>query len=423
MTQFLIVGASAGAIGAVEGIRSLNPAGEITVVSEENLAPYSRPSISEYLDGRVSEESLFFGQLDFWAKNNVKTILGRRATELDLNSKKLQLDNGESLSFDKLLLTTGAKPIVPKMGGIEKDGFCTFSNVADINKILQKVPQASQSIVIGGGLIGVAAAEALSNVGSQVTIVELRGWLLNLLLDREAARIVETTMQSRGVRVITGQSVQEVVGETGNASKVGGVVLSGGERLLCSLVVAAIGVIPRTELAVQAGIKVNRGIVVNRYMETSVPDIYACGDVAEAYDSLNGTNQVLALWPLARLGGRVAGLNMAGDHVEYPGGFSMSALRYFDIPIVSVGATVQENKENEVLRKAKAKHYKKIVLRNGEVIGFTLVGDISSAGVLNNLLKTKANVSKFKTKLLDDNFGFMHLPEPLRQRTIMEAWA
>ncbi|MFH0897517.1 MAG: FAD-dependent oxidoreductase, partial [Candidatus Bathyarchaeota archaeon] len=230
MTQYLIVGASAGAIGAVEGIRSLNPKGEITVLSEETLAPYSRPSISEYLDGRVSEESLRFGQSNFWEQNGVQTILGRKAIALDIETKKVQLDNGQSLSFDKLLLATGAKPIIPKIGGIDKDGFCTFSNVADVQRIVAKLPKTDQSVVIGGGLIGVAAAEALSNLGIEVTIVELRGWLLNILLDREAARIIESAIRSRGVRVVTGQSIQEVVGEDCNYSKVGGVVLSGGER-------------------------------------------------------------------------------------------------------------------------------------------------------------------------------------------------
>ncbi len=423
MTKFLIVGASAGAIGAVEGIRSLNPNGEVTVVSEETLVPYSRPSISEYLDGRVSAGSLRFGQPDFWERNNVRTVLGRKAVNLDIKTKSVKLDNGESLSFDKLLLSTGAKPIVPKMSGLDKDGFYTFSNISDVHRIMAKLSQINQTVVIGGGLIGVAAAEALSNLGLEVMIVELRGWLLNLLLDREAARIIESAMQSRGVKVVTGQSVQEVVGEVGDNSKVGGVILSSGEHFACGLVVAAIGVIPRTELAVQAGLKVNRGIVVNRFMETSAVDIYACGDVAEAYDYLNGKNQVLALWPLARLEGKVAGLNMAGDRVEYRGGVSMSALRYFDIPIVSVGATVQENKDYEVLLKTKERFYKKIILQNGEVIGFTLVGDINSAGLLNNLLRTRAKVSQFKGKLLDENFSFTHLPESIRLRTTMEVWA
>jgi len=424
MAHYVIVGASAGAVGAVEGIRTLDPSGEVTVISEEAMAPYSRPSISEYLDGRVDESSLRFGLSDFWAENNAKTILGRRVNTLTLQDRKLQLDDGQSIGFDKLLLASGAKPIIPRMGGTDKDGFCTFSSIADVSKIKQKLPAASKSVVIGGGLIGIAAAEALANLGIDVTVVELRGWLLNLVLDREAAKIVESTMHRRGVNIVTGQSVQEIIGREDDGSKVGCVLLSSGEHVACDLVVAAIGVTPRTELAVQAGLKVNRGIVVNRFMETSAPDVYACGDVAEAYDYSKDANQVLALWPLARLGGKVAGMNMAGGRVEYPGGVAMSALRYFDIPIISVGTVlVDDSNGYEVLLSSTGDVYKKVVLRSGEIVGFTLVGSIGSAGLLNNLMRSKTDVSKFKDKLLDEAFSFAHLPEALRRKTLMEVWA
>lgn len=423
MTRYVIVGGSAGAIGAVEGIRKLDPTGEIAVVTEEPIAPYSRPAIGEHLDGRVDLESLRFGSPDFWKEYSVQALLGKRSTAIDFGDKTVKLDDGQVLGFDKLLLATGNRPFIPKMDGMDREGFCTFTGLNDVQKIREELPRTKRAVVIGGGLIGVEAAEALVNLGVDVTVVELRGWLLNLLLDREAAGIVELAMVSRGVKLVTGQSVKEILGREGNHRRVGGVVLSGGGYMECDLVVSAVGVIPRTELAVQAGLKVNRGILVDRFMQTSDSSVYACGDVAEAYELVGGGRRVFAIWSLARLGGRVAGENMAGGKVEYPGGVAMSALRYFGVPIVSVGLDAQETtKEFEVLIKRTGGSYRKIVLRDNRVVGFTLVDSIESAGIIYNLVRTQTDISGFKGNLLAPDFSFAHLPEKVRMRTLMEAW-
>jgi len=424
MTRYVIVGGSAGAIGAVEGIRKLDPAGEITVVTEEPMAPYSRPAIGEYLYGRTNLEGLYFSSPEFWLEHSVRVLLGSRAMSIDLKDKTVKLDGGQVLGFDKLLLATGTRPFIPKMEGMDREGFYTFTNIDDVQRIRQELPRTERAVVIGGGLIGVEAAEALVNLGVGVTVVELRGWLLNLLLDREAARIVESAMESRGVRLVMGQSVKEILGREGNDRRVGGVVLSGDARLECDLVVSAVGVIPRTDLAVQAGLKVNRGILVDRFMQTSAPSVYACGDVVEAYELIGGGSRVFAIWSLARLGGRVAGANMAGGRVEYPGGVAMSALRYFGVPIVSVGLDAQETtKEFEVLTKRGSESYRKIVLRENRVVGFTLVRGIEAAGLIYNLMRTQTDVSGLKGELLSPDFSFAHLPEKVRKRTLMEAWA
>jgi len=424
MTRYVIIGGSAGAVGAVEGIRKLDPAGEITVITEEPMAPYSRPAIGEYLYGRADLEGLRFGSPEFWLEHSVQVLLGRKATSIDLKDKTVKLDDDQALGFDKLLLATGTRPFIPKMEGMDRESFYTFTNMGDVQRLRQELPRTESAVVIGGGLIGVEAAEALVNLGVGVTVVELRGWLLNLLLDREAAGIVESAMKSREVELVTGQSVKEVLGREGNNRRVGGVVLSGGARLECDLVVSAVGVIPRTDLAVQAGLKVNRGILVDKFMQSNDPSVYACGDVAETYDFVGGGQRVFAIWPLARLGGRVAGENMAGGRVEYSGGVAMSALRYFGIPIVSVGFDAQETaKEFEVLIERAAGSYRKIVLRDDRIVGFTLVSDIESAGLFNNLMRTQADISGFKGKLLSPDFSFAHLPERVRRMTLMEAWA
>ena len=423
MTLYVIIGGSAGAIGAVEGIRKLDPAGEITVVTEEPVAPYSRPAIGEHLDGRVDLTSLRFGSPGFWNEYSVRVLLGRRATSVDLACKTVRLDDGQVLGFDRLLLATGTLPFIPKIEGMDREGIYTFTGLNDVQEIRKELPRTNSAVIIGGGLIGVEAAEALVNLGIDVTVVELRGWLLNLLLDRDAAGMVESAMASRSVRLLRGESVKEILGREGSPGRVGGVVLSNDTRMQCDLVVSAVGVIPRTELAVQAGLCVNRGILVNRFMQTSDSSVYACGDVAEAYELIGGGYRVFAIWYLARLGGRVAGANMAGGKVEYPGGLAMSALRYFGVPIVSVGLDVREmTEEFEVLAKKGSESYRKIVLRGNRVVGFTLVRDIEAAGLMYNLMRNQTDISGLKERLLSPDFSFAHLPEKVRRRTLMEAW-
>ena len=149
--------------------------------------------------------------------------------------------------------------------------------------------------------------------------------------------MAEKVLTEAGVTVITGQTVQQILGRKDNEAAVGGVVMTDGTEIPCDLVVVAIGVIPRTDIVKETELKINRGIVVDRTMRTSIPDVYACGDVAEAHDFLTNGNRLLPLWPLAHLGGQVAGYNMAGKKAEYEGGTVMSSLKYFELPVIAVG--------------------------------------------------------------------------------------
>ncbi len=209
------------------------------------------------------------------------------------------------------------------------------------------------------------------------------------------------------------------MGKPDNDGAVGGVILTKGEQVPCDLVIMAIGVVPRTELVVGTAVKINRGIVVDNMMQTNVPDVYASGDVAEAYDFILNQNRTLPLWPLAVLEGKVAGCNMAGKKATYAGGTNMSSLKYFGIPVVSVGlANPKEDPTLEVLAKFEPEHnlYKKLVLRNNVIVGMTLVNSIERAGILFYLMKNAVNVKKFKEQLLSDDFSWASLPVTMQRK-------
>ncbi len=419
MTKYVIIGGSAGGIGAVEAIREVDPTGEIVVISNEPVPQYSRPMISEYVSREATLDTMKYRKDEFWTNNKVKTLTGKTATKIDFTKKQVILDDGkETVSYDKLLIATGGKPFVPRMEGGDKEGVFTFTELSSAEGIEAKADKIKSAIVIGGGLIGVSASEALVKRGIKVTLVELKESILNLILDKTASDIAEKVLTEAGVTVITGQTVQKILGQKDKPESVGGVVMTDGTEIPCDLVVVAIGVIPRTDLVKDTPVKLNRGIVVDRTMQTSIPDVYACGDVAEAYDFLIDQKRLLPLWPLAHLGGRVAGYNMAGKKAEYEGGTVMSSLKYFELPVIAVGTVNPENADDyEVLVELKPEKtvYKKILLKDCKIVGFIFLADIEKAGIFFRLLKNHVDVGKIKDALLSEDFGIITLPEQIRQ--------
>jgi len=418
MSKYVIIGGSAGGIGAVEAIREVDPIGTLTVISEETVPQYSRPMISEYVSREATLETMKYRGDQFWNKNNVQPLTGRAAVNIDFTKKQVELEGGTKIDFEKLLIATGGKPFVPRMKGGEKNGVFTFTELSSAKGLESKLEHSKSAVVIGGGLIGVSTSEVLVKRGITVTLVELKQHILNLILDEKASEIAEKVLTEAGVTVITGQTVQRILGRKDNEGSVGGVVMTDGKEIPCDLVVVAIGVIPRTELVKETDMKLNRGIVVDRFMRTNIPDVYACGDVAEAHDFLLNGNRLLPLWPLAHLGGQVAGYNMAEKKVEYAGGTVMSSLKYFDLPIIAVGNTNPEDSgdyELLVERQPEKTVYKKILLKDNRIVAFIFLGDIEKAGILFHLLKNHVDVSEIKDRLLSEDFGIVTLPEQLRQ--------
>jgi NAD(P)H-nitrite reductase large subunit len=423
--KYVVIGGSVAAIGAVEAIREVDPVGTITVIAEENFSQYSRPMISDFVCGEASFEKMKYRDDGFWDTSSVQLLAGQTAVGLDLDHKAVKIDNGNEIGFEKLLLATGGRPFVPKIEGSDKNGVLTFTTFSDARRLTSKIKEAENAVVIGGGLIGIPVAEALNKCGLKVTIIELKNKILNLVLDEKASSIVEGAIRDAGVRIVTGQTVKKILGRQTNENMVGGVVLTSEEELDCDVVVMAIGVAPRIELVKDSDVKINRGIVVDEFMKTSVPEIYACGDVAEAYDFITGDNRSLPLWPLAYLGGRVAGYNMAGKKTCYPGGTAMSALKYFDIPIISVGIanpSVDDDRFEILAHHDPARNvYKKIVLKENVVVGMIFVNGIERAGMIFHLMLNHVDVKEFKGLLISDNFSLAALPSHLRKKLFMEG--
>ena len=422
--KYVIVGGSAGGIGACEAIREVDPAGELTLISDEPFPQYSRPMISDFLAGKATFNKMMYRDDGFWRKNNVELKAERRAVHLDFKEKVVELDNEEKVGFEKLLIATGGKPIVPKTEGADKKGVFTFTTISDAERIAATVKKGQKAVVIGGGLIGVSVADALVERGVSVIIIELKDRILNLILDEAASKIVGDHVENAGATIVTGQTVKTITGRPEDDASVGGVVLSDGRKLPCDIVVFAIGVVPRVELVAGTDVKTNRGIVVDRHMSTNVEGVYACGDAAEIYDFVFEGNRVLPLWPTAHLGGKVAGYNMAGKRAEFPGGTAMSALKYFGVSVISVGSvnTADGDGCDVLIRHDSARNvYRKVVFRNGVLVGFTLVNDVERAGILFYLMHSRIDVKDLRDLLVSDDFSLASLPFDVRKKLFMEG--
>lgn len=415
--NIVIIGNSAGMVGAVEAIRKHDRNSKITVISDEKYHVYSRPLISYYLGNSVSEDKMIYRDKDFYKKNNVETMFGVKAVSIDENKKEVYLENGVSISYDKLLIATGGKPIVPPIEGLNKKNVHTFIKLDDAKTLKNSVKPGSKAVIVGGGLIGFKAAEGLHELGVDVTIVELADRILSAILDSDGASIVSQKLKDDGIKIITGTTVDKILGD----EYVKGVLLKNGQELEADNLIIAIGVVPNTDIVKNTSINVNRGILVDSTMKTNVNDVYAAGDVAEGYDMLIKSNRVVPIWPNAYMQGEIAGLSMLNINKSFNGIFPMNSIGYKDTYMITAGIINPQEDDFEVLIKLDydKKSYKKLVLKENKLEGFILINDIDRAGIFTSFIRNETDVTPFKEYLLNDDFGFIYFPKDIRKAKML----
>ncbi len=390
MSKYVIIGNSAAAVGTAEGIRSADRDGEITMISDESHHTYSRPLISYYLLGKTDEKKMLYRGKDFYKKNGIIPMLGRRAVKIDPGEKTVLLDDGTRVPYEKLMTATGSKPFVPPMEGLEgvKNRF-TFMTLDSAKEIQKKLKKDSRVLIVGAGLIGLKAAEAVEQTASELTVVDLADQILPSILDPEAAKIMQTHIEEKGTRILLGTSVKKFTN--------GSALLTNGETVDFDLLIIAVGVRPNTELIRDAGGAVEKGILTDDTQRTSLPDIYAAGDCTESFDISSGTRRILALLPNAYMQGEVAGKNMAGQEAHYKTAFPMNAIGFYGLHIITAGSYAGDSFEVCV----QGENYKKLVFRENKLTGFILMGDeIRRAGIYTSLIREQIPLESVDLELL-----------------------
>lgn len=420
--EYLIIGNSTAAIGAIEGIRKIDGNTPILLLSRESYSSYSRPLISYLLAGEIKPETMYWRPRDFFDRNKAVENLGVEVVSVDTKARIARTSAGNELAFRKLLIATGGRPFVPPLEGADSRGVFTFVSWGDAKAIDDYIrahgggESAAKAVVIGSGLIGIKAAEALRARGLAVFMVELADRALPLLLNREASQIVEEAIRQAGVELVCSTTVSRIIADDGH---VRGVELKTGREIACGMVVAAIGVVPETGLAKGTPIKTDKGILIDEHCETSVKGIYAAGDVSQAADSLTGVSRPIPIFPNAFRQGNVAGINMAGGSATLSANFAMNSVQVFGMPTISFGLSTASGGEFEVLeRRTGTSDYQRIVLRNNRIVGALFVGAIDRAGIIAGLLREQVDVSDVKNLLLTDEFGILSLPSDYRKHVV-----
>lgn len=415
--KYVLLGNSAAAVYAAEAIRSIDKNGSLAIVSAEDTLPYS-PALTTYLiSGTISKDKIYFRKNDFYKSNKITTFLGKPAIEINRKNKTVKLVDGSSLQYEKLLISTGGRPQKPDLEGIDLKGVFTLRTLADAEAIKKRAAKSKTAVILGGGLVGLRGAYCLHQLGLDVTIVVGSKHILSQNLDSHAAAMMEEWLREKHFKILTKTDVAAIDGK----KEVEKVKLASGKSLPADIVIIGKGVSPNAGLAKAAGIKIERGIVVNNFMQTSDSNIYAAGDVAQAYDKLLKTNVVNAIWPAATEQGRIAGINMAGGSEEYEGSIAMNSVDFYGLSALSIGITNPGKPEDfEIMTRAQAaKHiYRKLVLKKDVLVGAVLIGDIDRAGIITGLINEGVKVSGFKESLYKDKFGFMVMPKELRAAKI-----
>ena len=407
--NIIIIGNSAAGTAAIESIRKYDRESTIIQLSDESQPLYSRCLLSHYLAGTIEKQGLLYREKDF--HKNMKVELhsgpGSRAVELNTKQRQVSCDNGNTYNYDRLLICTGASAKLPPNIAKDIDGVFVLRSLADVEAIKQNAKNARRAVIFGGGLIGIKAAAALNEYGLKTTMVIRSNRVLSQMIDYPAAQILEKKLLENNIEALHHTDISEIISKD---NRLQGVKTDQGQVIDCEILIAAKGVNPNTGLIQNTDITKKFGIRTNSYMQTNHENIFAAGDVAEAFDIAIEGHTINAMWSCAVQQGRIAGYNMIDQKIPYNGATAMNSLNVRGVPLISFGITSpkDESKYKILTQKQPDRNiYKKIVIgNNNRVKGIILVGKIANAGVLLSLIKRKMNVSRFGDELLSDHFNF-----------------
>ena len=404
--KYVIIGNSAAGIACVEGIRSADAEGEITIVSDEPFAAYGRPLISYYLLGATDRQRMLYRPADFYEKNRVRTLLGARAEKIDPAAQKIVLRGGGEIPYDKLLVATGSRPFEPPMEGIDgvknKFNFMTLQDALSLEKVLSK---RKNVLIIGAGLIGLKCLEGILERVKSVSVADMAGRILPSILDDAGAAVVRRELEGKGAKFYLSDSVAKFEGNTAH--------LKSGKEISFDILVVAVGVRPNTELVKDAGGEVSRGVVTDEKQQTSLKNVYAAGDCAESFDITSGARKVLALLPNAYRQGYTAGVNMAGGEAAFADAMPLNAIGFFGSHVLTAGSY-----EGESFVQAEGDVYRKFFCKDGVLKGFILVNSPERAGIYTSLIRNKTPLSEVDFKSLEGAPNLAAFPQAARERML-----
>ncbi|MBL0225291.1 MAG: FAD-dependent oxidoreductase [Geobacteraceae bacterium] len=393
--SIVIVGAGIAGVSAAETIRRDSPAAVITLLSKESDLPYFRLNLTRYLAGEITADDLFIHREEWYRQHNIDLRLVTELRDLDPDNKVLTLSHDEILNYDRLILAMGSHPFVPPIPGSNRENVTVLRTLRDADAILAQCRPGLPCVIIGGGVLGLEAAGALARRGVSVTLLEGFGWLMPQQLNQTAGDLLARYVTELGISIRTNARINQIDGD----DRVRSVILEGGESIPAELVIVTTGVRSNTYLLRRANLEVNQGVVVTDTLQTSREEVFAVGDIAEHRGVAYGA------WAPAQFQGAIAGLNVLGNKAEFAGIPRSNTLKVLDFELFSIGQVHPHDGSFQTFESKENGHYLCFVFRDGQLVGAILLGEMSLASAIKNLIEKKASC----TDLLHTNPGVQEI--------------
>ena len=400
--RYIIIGAGPSGVVAAETLRKTNPGAEITLIGSEPEPPYSRMAIPYFLHNKVGEEGTYLRSPNHYQEQNIAYI-SQYVSAIDTDVKKISLADDTELDYDRLLIATGSHPVSPPIEGIDLPRVVSCWTLEDARKIVSHAQAGSDVVLMGAGFIGCIILESLVLRGVNLTVVEMGDRMVPRMLNEKAGGLLKKWCVEKGVNVLTSTKITAIKDGTETMS----VELDNGDTMPADRVITATCVRSNTAFLDGSGIEVKEGVLVNTFMETSVANVYAAGDVAQGKDFSTGEYQVHAIQPTATSHGRIAALNMAGKRVEHNGSINMNVLDTLGLITHSFGLWMGlEGGDSVEIYNPDAYKYLNLQFGEGDdadvLIGASTLGMTQHIGVIHGLIESKIHLKNWKERLLRD---------------------
>jgi nitrite reductase (NADH) large subunit len=423
--RYVIIGGGPAAIAAAGVICEEDPPGQIVIIGDDPHGFYSRPGLAYYINGEIRDRELLLRHADNFQ------FVKAKVTAIDALAHQVTLENGSKYSYHRLLLATGSLAAQMSIPGASLEGVVKLDDLEDAKKIIKLIGRSKAAVVTGGGIIALEIVEALSSHGVETHFI-IRGeryW--HNVLDVVESAIVERLLKSKGVRLCHRSQLSRILDKRG---KVTAVETADGKNISCQMVAVAIGVQPRIELAVSAGLKTDRGILTDEWLQTSAPDIFAAGDVAQVFDPHSGKTTLEMLWGKALAQGKAAGKNMVGRRIPYEKDVPFNVTRLAGLTTTIIGAVGNSSEGEEVVSVSRGEsetwrhlpntitvqrdfdfNRTRILVGVNTIAGAVVMGDQTLSRPLHQLTAQRVDISQIRPRLLD--------PEASLVDTIIEFWS
>ncbi|MBU5257050.1 NAD(P)/FAD-dependent oxidoreductase [Tissierella praeacuta] len=385
--KYLIIGNGIAGLAATREIRAHDEKGNIIMISSESTLTYYRVKLTEYMSKEFTDEELLVSKENWYQDKNIKVILRKLVEDIDITNNKVRLDDGQEISYEKLLIATGSRPFIPPINGKYKEGLFALRTLKDLHYIKEYLKSCNDVSLIGGGLLGLEAAWALKELDKKVNIIEFAPYLLPRQLDKEISDKLEKKLSEHGFKIYLSSQAEEILGD----GAVTGIRLNGERKLESEAVLVSSGIRPNLDLVRDTEIEYNRGIIVDKHLKTNIDNIYAAGDVVE----IDG--MVLGLWTAGNEQGKIAGANMAGKELEYNQPKIFTTLKIGNIELFSAGIIDDFDRVHEYKDDERDIHHK-LFTRDNKIVGAILFGDLKEMNTIRNAVISNTSIDEYIKK-------------------------